>query len=83
MADIIKVPVKTFPDGEKWLLLDSVLGKRVTLRAHEITLKQNVLIFIVYSASTCFFNSSSTALLVTRLFSSIKFLAIGLSVFSL
>ena len=42
MADIIKVPVKTFPDGEKWLLLDSALGKRVALRAHEITLKQNV-----------------------------------------
>ena len=42
MQDIIKVPVKTFPDGEKWLLLDSILGRRVTLRAHEITLKENV-----------------------------------------
>ena len=42
MPQIIKIPVKVFPDGEKWFLLDSVLGKRVILRAHEIDLKQNV-----------------------------------------
>ncbi len=38
----VKVPVKTFPDGEKWLLLDSVLGKRVVMRAHHIEIKGNV-----------------------------------------
>lgn len=42
MAQIVKVPVKIFPDGEKWLLLDSVLGKKVILRAHEIDIKKNV-----------------------------------------
>lgn len=42
MAEAIQVPVKTFPDGQKWLDLDSVLGRRVVLRAHEINLKKNV-----------------------------------------
>lgn len=42
MAEAIQVPVKTYSDGQKWLDLDSVLGKRVIVRAHEIDLKKNV-----------------------------------------
>ena len=42
MAEAIQIPVKTFPDGQKWLDLESVLGRRVILRAHEIDLKKNV-----------------------------------------
>lgn len=42
MAEAIQIPVKTYPDGKKWLDLDSVLGKRIILRAHEIDLKNNV-----------------------------------------
>lgn len=42
MAQAIQIPVKTYPDGQKWLDLDSVLGRRVVLRAHEIDLHQNV-----------------------------------------
>jgi len=42
MAKIIKIPVKIFPDGEHWLLLEPVLGRRVVLRAHEIQVKQNI-----------------------------------------
>jgi hypothetical protein len=41
-AQVISIPVKTFSDGETWLLLDSVLGKRVTIRAHEIKVKNGV-----------------------------------------
>ena len=43
MAQAIQIPVKTTPDGEKWLDLESVLGRRVIVRAHEIDLKKNVL----------------------------------------
>lgn len=42
MGNIIKVPIKIFDDGEKWLLLDNILGKRVVLRAHEIDIKENI-----------------------------------------
>ncbi|MBI2124710.1 hypothetical protein HYT92_02860 [Candidatus Pacearchaeota archaeon] len=42
MVEAIQIPVKTYPDGKKWLNLDAVLGKRVILRAHEIDLKQDV-----------------------------------------
>ena len=42
MAKVVQVPIKIFPDGSKWLLLDSILGARVILRAHEIDMKQNV-----------------------------------------
>lgn len=42
MAKIIHIPVKVFPDGEQWLMLDSILGKRVVMRAHEINLKQAI-----------------------------------------
>ena len=42
MASIVKVPIKYFPDGEPWLLLESVLSKRVIFRAHEIDIKGNV-----------------------------------------
>ena len=43
MAETIKIPVKTFPDGKKWLILGSVLGRRIIFRAHSIKLTQNVL----------------------------------------
>ncbi|MBI2523493.1 hypothetical protein HYW19_03815 [Candidatus Woesearchaeota archaeon] len=42
MASILKVPIKYFQDGEPWLLLDSVLSKRVIFRAHEIDIKGSV-----------------------------------------
>jgi len=42
MAQVIQIPVKKMPDGEIWLNLEAVLGKRVILRAHKIDLKQNV-----------------------------------------
>ena len=40
---IVKIPIKEFPDGQVWLLLDTVLGKRVILRAHDISVKKNVM----------------------------------------
>jgi hypothetical protein len=42
MAQIVKVPIKTFSDGETWLLLEPILGKRVVMRAHHIDIKNNV-----------------------------------------
>ncbi len=42
MPDSITIPTKTFPDGEVWLLLEPILGKRVVLRAHEIDVKNAV-----------------------------------------
>jgi len=42
MAQFVKVPIKEFSDGTKWLLLDAVLGNRVIVRAHHIDLKQNI-----------------------------------------
>ncbi|PIN90670.1 hypothetical protein COU57_02685 [Candidatus Pacearchaeota archaeon CG10_big_fil_rev_8_21_14_0_10_32_14] len=42
MAEVIRIPVHTYPDGQKWLDIDSVLGDRVIMRAHKIDLKQNV-----------------------------------------
>ena len=42
MAEAIQVPVKTYHDGEKWLDLEAVLGRRIVLRAHEIDLKKDV-----------------------------------------
>ncbi len=42
MTKVVRVPLKVFPDGSKWLLLEAVLGKRVVLRAHEIDIKKNV-----------------------------------------
>ena len=42
MASVVKVPIKYFPDGEPWLLLDSVLSKRIIFRAHEIDMKGSV-----------------------------------------
>lgn len=44
MVEAVKVPVKTFPDGQKWLDIGSVLGKRVVLRAHEINLKKKLVL---------------------------------------
>lgn len=42
MAEAVQIPVKTFSDGQKWLDLESVLGRRVILRAHEIDVKMNI-----------------------------------------
>ncbi len=36
MSQVVQVPVKTFPDGTKWLLLSHVMGKKIRLRAHKI-----------------------------------------------
>lgn len=42
MSSIVKIPIKFFSDGEPWLLLESVLGKRVIFRAHQIQMKGRV-----------------------------------------
>ena len=36
MAQVVQVPIKTFPDGTKWLLLSHIMGKKIRIRAHKI-----------------------------------------------